>query len=140
MYPEDFLGWGQQPDRQFSVKYVYMIQRGTDSIEADPIWKVIHRYFGLPRIKTFMWLACNGWLMTNVERTRRHFTTDERCLASPLPSSSLELMAPTKCFGFRVNDGGLGLGSCVQQMVGGYLALYGSSTSSRTICTSNSSV
>ncbi|KAK8605066.1 hypothetical protein V6N13_082523 [Hibiscus sabdariffa] len=30
-------------------------------------------------------------------------------------------MAPTECFGFRVYDGGWGLGSCMQQMVGGYL-------------------
>ncbi|KAK8631589.1 hypothetical protein V6N13_028372 [Hibiscus sabdariffa] len=48
MYPEDSLGWGQRPDRQFS---------------------------------TFLWLACSGRLKTNIERTRCHFTTDERCPA-----------------------------------------------------------
>ncbi|KAL4387659.1 hypothetical protein GQ457_09G022010 [Hibiscus cannabinus] len=81
-FPIDHVGWGLRDDRRFSIKSAYQVRWGrTESLgTTDLTWKAIHRFRGLQRIKIFSWLVYHKKLMTNDERTRRHFTSDNRCL------------------------------------------------------------
>ncbi|KAE8684401.1 hypothetical protein F3Y22_tig00111131pilonHSYRG00159 [Hibiscus syriacus] len=75
----DCVGWSQGKDNEFTIKSAYTIRIGGSPDLHDPIWKRIHHYRGIQRIKIFMWLACQGKLMSNDEMARRHFTSDTGC-------------------------------------------------------------
>ncbi|KAK9021559.1 hypothetical protein V6N11_011542 [Hibiscus sabdariffa] len=79
LFPADEIGWGLRSDRQFSIKSAYDVRLGFARGVDERIWRTIHDFRGLPKIKFFMWLACKGKLMTNVERQRRHLTQDAQC-------------------------------------------------------------
>ncbi|KAK9002005.1 hypothetical protein V6N11_024698 [Hibiscus sabdariffa] len=79
LFPADEIGWGLRSNRQFSIKFAYDVRLGFAGGVAERIWRTIHDFRGLPKIKFFMWLACKGKLMTNVERRRRHLTQDAQC-------------------------------------------------------------
>ncbi|KAK8600934.1 hypothetical protein V6N12_050779 [Hibiscus sabdariffa] len=83
----DIVGWKLQPDLPFSVKTAYIVRCGAMVGENEALWKVIHKFQGLQRIKIFLWLLCKNKIMTNAERARRHSIGDDRC---PLCLSSLE--------------------------------------------------
>ncbi|KAE8732337.1 hypothetical protein F3Y22_tig00002237pilonHSYRG01828 [Hibiscus syriacus] len=68
----DKPGWKWNPSRKFTVKSAYEVKTGTRPNTPDRLWRTIHRFKGLPRVKVFLWLMVNGRLMTNGERVRRH--------------------------------------------------------------------
>ncbi|KAE8661432.1 hypothetical protein F3Y22_tig00113725pilonHSYRG00267 [Hibiscus syriacus] len=49
------------------------------TIEEEPVWKAIRQAKILPIIKSFVWLAAHGALLTNKESTRRHLALDASC-------------------------------------------------------------
>ncbi|KAE8726876.1 hypothetical protein F3Y22_tig00005974pilonHSYRG00327 [Hibiscus syriacus] len=53
--------------------------KGSKASLKEPIWKQIHHYRSIQRIRIFMWLAYQRKFMTTDERVRRHFTSDSRC-------------------------------------------------------------
>ncbi|KAK9028382.1 hypothetical protein V6N11_068189 [Hibiscus sabdariffa] len=61
------------------VKSTYVTGGVRLDSSVDPIWSIIHGFKGLPRIKLFLWLACKSKVMTNVERVRHHYTSDDWC-------------------------------------------------------------
>ncbi|KAK8550683.1 hypothetical protein V6N12_039379 [Hibiscus sabdariffa] len=67
----DGVGWQATKDRKFTVKSAYLLQTSFPYGPHDIIWKVIQRFRGLQRIRTFLWLVCRGQVMTNAERDNR---------------------------------------------------------------------
>ncbi|KAK8614733.1 hypothetical protein V6N13_068528 [Hibiscus sabdariffa] len=58
LFPADEIGWGLRSNRQFSIKFAYDVRLGFAGGVAERIWRTIHDFRGLPKIKFFMWLAC----------------------------------------------------------------------------------
>ncbi|KAK8681290.1 hypothetical protein V6N13_053694 [Hibiscus sabdariffa] len=79
LFSLDAVGWGLNANHRFTVKSVYELRSGTLNGDAGRIWMVIRKFRGLSKIKVLMWLVCCDKLITNFERTRRHFTSDSLC-------------------------------------------------------------
>ncbi|KAE8680680.1 hypothetical protein F3Y22_tig00111372pilonHSYRG00115 [Hibiscus syriacus] len=75
----DTTGWKGNKDTQFTIKSAYAIRCGHHVNNEEILWKSIHRFKGLQRIKIFIWLICKSKIMTNAERTMRHLTSNDRC-------------------------------------------------------------
>ncbi|KAK8487080.1 hypothetical protein V6N11_033196 [Hibiscus sabdariffa] len=72
----DFLGWLPSSDRSFSVRIAYRLHMGFVDDNVDPYWKVIIKLSGSQWVKSFLWLLTDGRILTNVERQRRHLTSN----------------------------------------------------------------
>ncbi|KAK9012030.1 hypothetical protein V6N11_040100 [Hibiscus sabdariffa] len=55
---KDFPRWLSSANGQFTVRSAYAMRAGISFGPVEPCWPVIARYKGLPRIRTFLWLAC----------------------------------------------------------------------------------
>ncbi|KAK8672646.1 hypothetical protein V6N13_111011 [Hibiscus sabdariffa] len=64
----------------FAVKSTYAIRCGPTVPEDGKLWTTLHKYRGLQRIKTLLWLACLGRVLTNSERVRRHISDNAGCI------------------------------------------------------------
>ncbi|KAL4271441.1 hypothetical protein GQ457_13G029380 [Hibiscus cannabinus] len=76
---QDFPRWNLTSHGQFRVHSAYSVRMGVQFGPTEPLWKAIADFKGIPRIRTFIWLACLGKLLTNEVRCRRRITLDSRC-------------------------------------------------------------
>ncbi|XP_019164336.1 PREDICTED: uncharacterized protein LOC109160503 [Ipomoea nil] len=72
--------WKLEPNGHCSVTSAYRLALKTDKGDDDNTWKVIWSLKVPRRINSFLWLLRHKKLMTNVERKRRGFTIDARCI------------------------------------------------------------
>ncbi|KAK9030877.1 hypothetical protein V6N11_032283 [Hibiscus sabdariffa] len=71
--------WKGNVQGNFTVKSAYVIWCGPTAPNDGKLWKTLHKYRGLQRVKTFLWLVCLGWVLTNSERVRRHISDNAGC-------------------------------------------------------------
>ncbi|KAK8511711.1 hypothetical protein V6N11_050629 [Hibiscus sabdariffa] len=50
----DVVGWHGTIDLHFIVKSTYMARCGQESGSDHNVWRVLHRYKGLPQVKCFL--------------------------------------------------------------------------------------
>ncbi|XP_016168765.1 uncharacterized protein LOC107611342 [Arachis ipaensis] len=60
----DYIAWRSSSNGQFSIKSAYQNLMETQGPE---------------RVRTFLWLVAHNTILTNLERRRRHLTTDGAC-------------------------------------------------------------
>ncbi|XP_019166674.1 PREDICTED: uncharacterized protein LOC109162425 [Ipomoea nil] len=75
----DDWGWSMELDGRFSIKSAYAVTRNLRDDNVDDDWQRIWKLRLPNRVNHFMWLVKQGRLMTNVERSKRGFTTDLFC-------------------------------------------------------------
>ncbi|RYR72069.1 hypothetical protein Ahy_A02g006258 [Arachis hypogaea] len=74
----DHIAWGLSSDGQFSIKTAYQNLRDTQAT-PNKIFQLVWTWKGPERVRTFLWLVIHNAILTNVERSRRHLTTDNAC-------------------------------------------------------------
>ncbi|KAL4283143.1 hypothetical protein GQ457_16G010650 [Hibiscus cannabinus] len=87
---DDFPVWRPNRNLQFTVRtaYEFKISHVTDSVH--PIWRVIAAFRGWSKVRIFMWLACHERLLMNMERRRRHMTSDSSCTVCGAVSETVD--------------------------------------------------
>ncbi|KAL4335120.1 hypothetical protein GQ457_07G012830 [Hibiscus cannabinus] len=68
----------------------YSLSSSSSSFQEDSLWKLVARFSGIPRIRSFLWLVVHGRILTNVERVHRHFSNDMRCGVCGLDVESID--------------------------------------------------
>ena len=76
---DDSVCWLPSHDGNFSVFSVYNTLAGHGCKEYDPLYKLIWRWKGLERVRSFLWLLANNALLTNLNRFVRHITHEPDC-------------------------------------------------------------
>ncbi|WCJ44200.1 RNA-directed DNA polymerase (reverse transcriptase)-related family protein [Euphorbia peplus] len=76
---KDQAFWMGSSSGLFTVKSAYSIISDDFSNGGSNMWKDIWRWDGPHRIRSFLWLATKGKLLTNSERTRRHLDVNDMC-------------------------------------------------------------
>ncbi|XP_052112461.1 uncharacterized protein LOC127744218 [Arachis duranensis] len=74
----DHIAWEPSSDGIFSTKTAYQVimeEQHTQNQNFRLVW----RWQGPERIRTFLWLATHNVILTNSERKRRHLTNDDSC-------------------------------------------------------------
>jgi len=79
--------WTRGPHGCFSTKSAYDFLQTPEHQEPDGVWKLIWRWSGPNRYRTFLWLIARDRLFTNGERWRRHLTISPLC---PMCGDELE--------------------------------------------------
>ncbi|KAE8724567.1 Cyclin-J18 [Hibiscus syriacus] len=75
---DDTVGWQASPDLQFSIKSAYSIHCGPSAAANDCLWKAMHRFPGLQRVKVFLWMVGSRRITTNAYRLFRHIATEAK--------------------------------------------------------------
>ena len=60
--------------RHVTIKSAFDLIDGHRWDEDHPKWKVVWKWRGPEKVKTFLWLVMNDKLLTNMEHVRRHMT------------------------------------------------------------------
>ncbi|CAN1170687.1 Putative ribonuclease H protein At1g65750 [Linum perenne] len=76
---DDHWVWGEDAHGRFSIKSAYRLICNRPASQYPNAWKTIWGWKGPNRIRTFLWLAIQDKLLTNISRARRHMTTDASC-------------------------------------------------------------
>jgi len=71
--------WGPEENGKFSVKSCYKSICGELSEEDTKDWSNIWQCKIPPKVKTFLWQACNSCLPTKDKLRQRHVNCDEKC-------------------------------------------------------------
>ncbi|RYR22588.1 hypothetical protein Ahy_B03g067891 [Arachis hypogaea] len=74
----DSIAWSGTSDGSFSLKSAYK-SIIDDATPSDELFKLVWKWKGTERIKSFLWLAAHNVLLTNVERRRRHMSNSAQC-------------------------------------------------------------
>ncbi|PRQ51455.1 putative ribonuclease H-like domain, reverse transcriptase zinc-binding domain-containing protein [Rosa chinensis] len=74
----DRIIWGETSNGCFSVKSAYLALIKEENYDAFP-WYFIWKLPIPPKLKTFMWMLCQGRILTNVERVKRRLASDPSC-------------------------------------------------------------
>lgn len=82
--------WSLTPTGEFSVSSAYKAEQELSWQPADSRLNLIWKWPGAERVRTFLWLAVKGCLLTNAERTRRHMDTDSSCSLCHHPTETIE--------------------------------------------------
>ncbi|KAL4377256.1 hypothetical protein GQ457_02G034900 [Hibiscus cannabinus] len=75
----DRIGWKDDPKRAFTISSAYSKILCEPRLEVDDYWCIIWRLKVPQRIRSFLWLAMRGNLLTNAECRQRHMTLAEEC-------------------------------------------------------------
>lgn len=75
----DSCSWQLTKNGDFSVSSAYCSIEETSWLVRAPSCRLIWKWPGPQRIRSFLWLATSGKLLTNSECARRHLTEDPRC-------------------------------------------------------------
>ncbi|CAN1801373.1 Putative ribonuclease H protein At1g65750 [Linum perenne] len=86
---EDALSWGLEPKGSFSVRSAYLLLSEIDDTARDQFWNKVWKWNGPNKIRHFLWLVSHDQLMTNVERQRRHLTTQVNCSRCALQAETI---------------------------------------------------
>lgn len=75
----DKVAWRHSKDNDFSVSSAYDFLGNNFRQNEPKIWKAIWGWCGPQRIKSCLWLATSGKLLTNLERSKRNLTDITSC-------------------------------------------------------------
>ena len=75
----DSVVWDKSADGRLTVRTAYMVHEERETMERDPLWKIIWKWKGMERIKVFLWTVAHNAIMTNEMRWRRKITDDKYC-------------------------------------------------------------
>ena len=87
MDQDNLLAWNFSANGMFSSNSAYTISLNATVTHATPSWKWLWKIPTLPRIITFLWLACHDRLPTKFHLRSRHIFHDDYC---PFCLTSLE--------------------------------------------------
>uniref|UniRef100_A0A6N2KYB2 Reverse transcriptase zinc-binding domain-containing protein n=1 Tax=Salix viminalis TaxID=40686 RepID=A0A6N2KYB2_SALVM len=76
---EDTMIWDKSVNGRFTVKTAYMVREEDETIERDPIWRIIWKWKGMERIRMFIWTVAHNAIMTNEMRWRRRISDNKCC-------------------------------------------------------------
>ena len=76
---EDTMIWEKSVNGRFTIKTAYMVREEDESIDRDPIWRIIWKWKGMERIKMFLWTVAHNAIMTNEMRWRRRISDNKCC-------------------------------------------------------------
>lgn len=82
--------WGGTSNGIFSVKFAYNSLVNFSEVCNSP-WKIVWTLNIPPKLKTFLWLAAHGKLLTNVQRLKRKLISDPLALHVTLISKPLSI-------------------------------------------------
>ncbi|GMI74428.1 hypothetical protein HRI_001112100 [Hibiscus trionum] len=68
-----------EENKMFTIRSAYMRLEGDTAGSDSPCWRLLWGLNLPQRIRVFLWLAMRGSLLTNVERMRRHLTSEGMC-------------------------------------------------------------
>ncbi|KAL4299502.1 hypothetical protein AHAS_Ahas17G0107300 [Arachis hypogaea] len=74
----DCIAWGPSSDGQLSIKTTYQNLRDTQ-VSPNKNFRLVWLWQGPERVRMFLWLVTHNAILTNVERSCRHLTTDDAC-------------------------------------------------------------
>ncbi|XP_010676027.1 uncharacterized protein LOC104891937 [Beta vulgaris subsp. vulgaris] len=87
---QDTLIWGLTSDGEYSVKSGALLAQGLISAELDTVeYKWIWNLIIPPKIKNFLWKACNDGLPTKVRLERSHVFLPQQCVFCSNASESI---------------------------------------------------
>ncbi|XP_031096925.1 uncharacterized protein LOC116001176 [Ipomoea triloba] len=75
----DEVGWGPDPTGDFSIHSAYTSLLPSNGTGNQDDWLRIWKLNVPNRICVFVWLVQHGKILTNVERARRHITSNASC-------------------------------------------------------------
>lgn len=78
---DDEVGWGLGTSGSFSLRTAYEVSTPPSQQSGLSIWKTIWGLRVPHRISFFVWLVMHEKILTNVERGRRHLTTNTDCFS-----------------------------------------------------------
>ncbi|CAN1201045.1 Putative ribonuclease H protein At1g65750 [Linum perenne] len=99
---EDQWAWGEEKNGKFSVKSAYNLIHDLPGVKTPETWKHIWRWSGPHRIRSFLWLATHGRLMTNSARLRRKMTDDASCFLCNGIAETIDHVLRDCCFAKEV--------------------------------------
>ncbi|KAK7855642.1 putative ribonuclease h protein [Quercus suber] len=76
---DDLLSWNYSTNGTFNPKSAYTISSNSVASHATCSWKWFWKVPTLPRVITFLWLACHGRLPTKGNLHSRHILHDDLC-------------------------------------------------------------
>ncbi|CAN1777551.1 Putative ribonuclease H protein At1g65750 [Linum perenne] len=86
---EDSWVWSGESNGRFSIRSAYDLIVKPSNPNLDAHWDLVWKWKGPARIKHFLWLVMHDRLLTNLERKRRHLSTDSRCSKCGNPEESV---------------------------------------------------
>lgn len=75
--------------RTFTVKDAYKLTKTWDAADRRERWRWLWKIRIQQRVKIFFWLLAHERIPTNVERCRRHLTTDSMCVRCGLEEEGI---------------------------------------------------
>lgn len=80
--------WGRTAHGQFTTSSAYeLLTEDLVVPTVDPLWRLLWRWKGAPRVRFFIWEVVQGGLMVNEKRVLNHLAVDDTC---PLCGSGRE--------------------------------------------------
>ncbi|XP_021751223.1 uncharacterized protein LOC110716880 [Chenopodium quinoa] len=80
---QDMIFWSLTTNRAYSVKLGYWVgmlgRATTSSVIREDLWRCIWKMNGPPKLRHFLWRACNNTLVVGGELQRRHISTSRIC-------------------------------------------------------------
>ncbi|KAF7806896.1 protein lin-12 [Senna tora] len=79
MFPKDTIIWRHTQDGIFSTRSAYRAISRTDEDQPNRYWRLLWKWKGMERIRSFLWLCGHDRLLTNEARKRRGLTGVDTC-------------------------------------------------------------
>ena len=76
---QDNMKWKKLSDGTFSVKSAYNFLAQNEPCPMKHTWRVIWRWKGPERVKSFLWLVVHDKILTNKHRVERHVDDTDLC-------------------------------------------------------------
>ena len=75
----DLPMWNLSPNGQFNPRIAYLFAANLPLTHNAAAWNWLWKSHTLPRVKTFLWLACHDRLHTKNQPLKRHVINDDSC-------------------------------------------------------------
>ena len=78
---EDTMVWWSSGDGNFNIQAAHSVITHPDLSPSDPLFKLIWKWEGMERIKSFLWLVVFDALRTDEFRVRCHISNSSNLFA-----------------------------------------------------------
>ncbi|KAF7813072.1 putative non-LTR retroelement reverse transcriptase [Senna tora] len=75
----DHLAWKHSRDRVFSTRSAYHAITKENGIARHNFWKLLWKWKGMEKVRSFLWLCGHDRILTNVARKRRGIAATDVC-------------------------------------------------------------
>ncbi|KAF7822242.1 ribonuclease H [Senna tora] len=75
----DHVAWRHSSDGVFSTKSAYLAITKEDGTVRHSFWKLLWKWKGMEKVRSFLWLCGHDRLLTNVARKRRGLAATDVC-------------------------------------------------------------